>query len=551
MKLNRITAALVPTMLMLGTLPMVAQAQSYEVVELPTSDLSTNQFAGSIDNTGLILNILEERYNQPIDLSLINLDLVTLTDAEAAAQGNINGTDLGILTEILYGVTDSFSLFNQKLARYTAYKTDGTTAEYVNGFDSETEDTNGYTYSLNTELGDSYNGTYIVGSMPGPFEEISYVDENSDTTTYVVNNFLNRGFVQIDDNVSPLMPVDTTLGGISEANAINGNLQVAGYASVAVSDSVISSKAICDDPDERGDIALEACYYQIMNAMTDNITRRATIWQLDTAGNTISTQTYGLTFEPDTDVDIIFSSEALDINDNGQAVGTSPVPVQSTYSQAATLFQDGQTIRLLADDDLLPNRAIAINNDGIVVGYNTQVINSAARFKFFTYNINTDELIFPDDFFTSSTSVPRAINNSGIVVGDAESDAETRRRNGFIYDVNAKSFTNLNSLIECESEYEIMAANDINDDNEIVAEALVQRPYKDAKGEIVTDSNNEPITIDMLVAVKLVPTGGSPLECSVSDVEQADTERQGAALSTYALGALVLIGFIRRFKAKI
>ena len=548
MKLNRITASLLPTLLALSAVPMLAKAQSYEVVELPTSDLSTNQYASSIDETGLILNIVEERFNQPIDLSLINLDSLTLSDADAAAQGNFNGTDLSTITAALYTSTQSNSVFNQKLAQYVAVKTDGVSTEYINGFDTETDATNGFTYSLDTELGDSYNGTYIVGSMTGAFTQIPYINESGDELIYVVNDVKNRAFVQVDDYVAPLLPVDATLGGISEASAINSNLQVAGYSSVAVSDSVTSAIANCDDPDTRGDIPLEVCYYTIINEFESSLTRHATVWQLDTAGNTISTQSYGLTFEPDNDVDIIFSSVATDINNEGQAVGSTPVPIESTYMQAAAIFQNGQTQRLLADDDLLPNAAVAINDDGLVAGYNTVVINSATRFKFFVYNINTDELIFPDDFFTSSTSIPRAINNNGLVVGDAESDADTRRRNAFLYDVNANTFTNINTLIACDSDYEIMTANDINDNNEIVGEALVQKPFRNAKGEIVTDSNGEEVLVDTVIAVKLSPTGGSPVECELSDVEIADSTRQGASLGFFGLVGLLAFGIARRLK---
>lgn len=549
MKLNRITASFLPTLLALSTMPMFAQAQSYEVVELPTSDLSTHQFASSIDETGLVLSIVEERYNQPIDLSLINLDSLALSDPEAAAQGNFNGTDLSTITAALYSSTQQDSAFNQKLAQYTAYKTDGVSTEYINGFDTETEATDGFTYSLNTELGDSYNGTYIVGSMTGAFTQIPYINESGEELTYVVNSVKSRGFVQVDDYVAPLIPVDATLGGISKAVAINSNLQVAGYSSVAVSDTVTSSIASCDDPDTRGDIPLEVCYYSIINNFESNLTRHATVWQLDTAGNTISTESYGLTFEPDNDVSIIFSSVATDINNEGQAVGTTPVPIENTYTQAAAIFQNGQTQRLLSDDDLLPNAAVAINDDGLVAGYNTQIIGGSTVFKFFIYNINTDELTFPDDFFTSSISVPRAINNNGLVVGDAEPNADTQRRNGFLYDVNANTFTNINSLIACDSNYEIMTANDINDNNEIVGEALVQKPFRNAKGEIVTDSNGEEVLVDTVVAVKLVPTGGSPVDCELSDIEVAESTRQGASLSIFGIVALFAFGIARRLKS--
>ena len=106
----------------------------------------------------------------------------------------------------------------------------------------------------------------------------------------------------------------------------------------------------------------------------------------------------------------------------------------------------------------------------------------------------------------------------------------------------------INTLIACDSDYEIMTANDINDNNEIVGEALVQKPFRNAKGEIVTDSNGEEVLVDTVIAVKLSPTGGSPVECELSDVEIADSTRQGASLSFFGLVGLLAFGIARRLK---
>lgn len=559
MKLNRITALLMPTLMVLSAAPMLLHAQSYEVVELPTNDLSRNQFASSIDNTGMVLSIVNERFNQPIDLSLVDVDLISaLTDPDNAAQGVFNATDLAILTNIIYANTEANSQVGQKLASNTAYSVVGSDVNYIAGFDTQSDSTNGFTFSLETVLGDSVNGSHIVGTMAGPYEKIDFVNSSGTEITYVVNDFNSRGFVQVGDEAKELLPADTTLGGYSIANAINSSLQVAGTASTGLSDSVLSGIEACDDPDTRGDQPLEVCYFAIINTTSTNqftgavtntyetqISRSAAVWQIDNAGNTIATEVYGLTFEPDADSTIIFTSEATDINDNGQAVGYTPVPISTTFSRAAALFEDGVTTRLLADDDLLPNTATAINNDGIVVGTRSLIVNSATRTKMFVYNTNTDDLVFPDDFFLSSSSTPRAINNNGLVVGDAESDVETRRRNGFVYDINADTFVNLNDLLACDSEYEIITANDVNDNNEIIAEALVKRPFRNVKGEVLSEDEED--FVDTVIAVKLVATGDAPASCELSEEELVEVERQGASISIYGLFALFVFGMFRRF----
>lgn len=561
MKLNRITASFIPTLLILSAAPMLSYAQSYEVQELPSNTLSKNQFANSIDETGLMLSLVTSRYNQPVDLSLIDLASFNLTDLAAAQQGNFNAADLATVTTAIYANTTSAKPVGQKLSATSGYSTDGTDINYVFGLDSETQATNGYTYSLATKLGNSVNGTHIVGTMTGPYRQVEYTNEAGENITYVVSDYKNRGFVQIANDVKSLLSQDTTLGGVSEANAINVNYQVAGTSSIAVTEAVDTAIAACADDEIRSDIPIEACHYAILNATSTDrfegalaksyitqITQRATVWQLDSQGNTLSQEVYGLTFTPEDD-SIVFSTEAFEINDAGQAVGYTLVADNESFSQAAAVFENGETKRIVADDEQLPNFATAINNDGIVTGYITKRINRINRSKFFVYNNNTDSLEFPDDFFISSSSTPRAINNNGLIVGDAEIDPDSRRRNGFIYDINANTFVNLNTLTACDSSYDIIAANDINDSNEIIAEALVKRPARDSKGNVLLDSDSQEILTDVIITIKLNPTGADAQVCEPTEQDLSDIERQGAGMGILTLIGLCFIGIHRRFKA--
>ena len=322
MKVNRLTA-----MLMLSGCAFYANANSYEIEELPTAQLSYNQFAASIDDTGLMLTLLDQPFNPPIDLSLIDLDNLPLTDPEAAAQGNFNATDLAIIASQIVQSTSNLSPLGQKLASLVAYQTDGTDFSYVYGFDQQTEATDGFTFSQTVSLGDSVNGTHIVGTMAGPYSIIDYVDENEEEITFNVNSFNSRGFVQVGDQVTPLLSPSTAAGGFSEANAINDNLLVVGRSSTAVSESIETQIASCEDDEVRGDFPIEVCFFGIINnvstngftgAVTNvfevNNTRSATTWQVDNAGSVIERTVYGLTFEPDAESTTVFNSEAVDVN---------------------------------------------------------------------------------------------------------------------------------------------------------------------------------------------------------------------------------------------
>ena len=159
-------------------------------------------------------------------------------------------------------------------------------------------------------------------------------------------------------------------------------------------------------------------------------------------------------------------------------------------------------------------------------------------------------MVLPKDFFTGSASTARAINEKGLIVGEGEvethnDDANTpRRRHGFLYDINANTFTDLNDLLSCNSDYTVLEARDINDNNEISATALIKVPRRDSKGELMFGEDGEQLVEDVVRAVKLKPISGEIDDCS--KVEDK-VERKGAGFGIVSLFSMLLIGFTRQY----
>ncbi|MFT7089071.1 MAG: hypothetical protein ACJAU4_000870 [Glaciecola sp.] len=551
MKLNRIT-----TLLMLSSLPLLANSASYTVVELPSTALSLNQFGSSIDETGLVLTTLSNPFNPPIDLSLLDLSLFTLNDPEGAAEGNFEDADYQLIASFIYAQSQNNSLFGQKLSLQLGYKTDGTSAEYISGLDQGSDGTNGFTFAQTTTLGDSTNRTHIVGSMAGSYNQVPYTSTDVDGTEliYTVNEFSKRGFVQVGDNVTELVPEDTTAGGVSSAVAINANLQVAGATGIGASEGLTLAIESCVNEETRGDQPIEACLYTLRltdqtgsDRFSSSTIQRAAVWQMDANGELLTTTIYGLVFEPDDITTAVLSTSANAINDNGVAVGVSDAPFFERNDDTAVIFENGVTTRIIEDESLMPNAATGINNNGIIVGYQTYAVGQSLRTKMFTFDRNTDTLNFPNGFFINSSTIPRAINNNNLVVGDADSEAGegSRQKNAFLYNIDTDAFINLNSLVACDANVNIITADDINDSDEIVASALVKRPARNIQGEVISSEDGGGL-VDTMIAIKLIPTGNAPSDCSLTEEEVFASERQGAGVGFMTIIGLFIISVFRR-----
>ncbi|WP_051275278.1 DUF3466 family protein [Aestuariibacter salexigens] len=527
-----------------------AQAAKYQLVELPTSSLGANTFAQTIDEQGNVVVSVASPFNAPIDYSLIDFDNETiqanLTDVEAARSGNPNDEDyIWLVTNVVRpGLNSSFA---QQLQPFVSYVTDGVQVEYIAGFDQVNNELGGFTWSTATSVKDSLSGDFIVGTSTAPFFNVDYTDQNDNELTYVVREHARRGFVQVNGETKPLLAVENLIGGRSEANAINQGLAVAGGSTVEFTDALIDLAAECESDEDRGDRPIEACYDNLQDSLTSSSERRATIWQLDQFGNVIDTKVYPLLFTPEEDDTRRYVSSAVDINDNGVAIGSSNYLKNDFPYEAAVVFRDDTVTAMVDTEEETSSRGVAINNNNLATGVVGRTIVGQSRTKFFIHDVDSGETVFPDDFFPGSASVGLAINDNNIVVGTGEVDARLvpsseRRSEAFIYYHNEQLFQNLNDLLPCDSPFTLIQARGINNSNEIAADAIITRNQKDPLGNDVLDADGNPIPVTTVVAVKLIPTGGEIDDCGE---EEELLERQAGSTGLGFL-ATILLGLVAR-----
>lgn len=532
-------------------------AAQYKVVELPVSELGDNSFPTAINNAGEITVNLDGRYNPPIDTTLIDFESAVVIDG----LDNLDGVRGGDLSDddyewlYAYITANAESQTFQQIASLNSYLTTESYSDILTGFDTIDPNTDDYRNSATTEVRSINNFGYTVGVSQDGFYTVSYFSENYEYVSYVVNDFYSRGFAQIDGNVIELSPPDTTAGGLSDAFDINTSNQVVGIGTTEFSSEDLQTSAEnCADPTERGDVPEESCLRSLMINLSSNISslaqQRGIIWQLDEKGNVTDTYVLGMLIEPDENDVSIYSSSAVAINDYGVAVGTSPSYYQDSTSltSAAAIYQGESVSTINPDEEVYSSTAYDINNDHLVVGHIIKDVNGSTRTKFFVHDMEADLTLYPDDFFEGSSSVALSINNEGFVVGygESESSLSNRRTEGFIYDYKNDLFQGLNSLLECNSPYTIVQANGINDNNEIVATALVTDYERDIRGDVMYDEYGATIENEYAIAVKLEPiSGGSIDNCEVYEEEEV---RQGASLHGFLILNLASLVFIRRFR---
>ncbi|WP_088328494.1 DUF3466 family protein [Lacimicrobium sp. SS2-24] len=560
--------------LALACFSLGASAASYEIIELDAASKGVASFAAAAGAQGQAGVLVQTPFNPPIDVSLLNLDdnealRTQLNDPDAVEAGQISEEDLVVIYRFLIGSVPNNPLY-QKLGSIQSYLTDANGSEEVTGFDVTDADIGGLSRSVDTFVTD-INGTGdVAGYGSAPFTKYPWVNENDEALTYVARDFETRAFVQINGQTVPLVPEDTSLGGYSRANALTDNYLVAGEISTEANEILLDALDNCNDEDTRGDVPIEVCFNNIANGLESNYSRtldrfyqiRASVWQLDASGSIVDQTQYGISYQPEEDDTGVYASRAADVNEQGIAVGQSSHlnPFRdSVVRNYAAVFADGE-VKAFADQEDYSistlNRsntlsaATAINNNNVAVGYAVKTINGFDRTKFFTYDIDSEELVFPDDFFPGSASIARDINDQGMVVGEGEVDTviggSTRRRHAFLYDLNDQSFTDLNDVVACDSPYTLVQAHSINERGEIVAVATVSGVRKDITGEPVLDDAGNQIAEETVVTVKLAPIpGGSVEECDNAEDKQ---ERQGAGIS-WLLLPLMLLGF-RRFLSR-
>jgi hypothetical protein len=609
----------------LGAMGSVQAAPVYEIVNIEdfdlkgTLDTTRNGYAMAVNGTNELVGIAKG--TKKLAVEDIQGGIIDVVDGISPAVS----ITYSILTPI---IANNFTFVAEENSTPSPWKPtftsiNGTTAPgskdaanavIVNSVDS-------YFYGINDA------GTK-VGAYTGKQKTVPYVGDATNQSVWYYRDFELRGVAVINDAETPLLPpyttyvraanpsssiVETTveLGGLSVASAVNGNSQVTGYVSTALADFSAERINTCIDAALVAgavnptpiDICVQSQQYPVNNTRNIQYQTRAYVWQLD-AANTVTGTELPLGLTPPEGSTLVYTAQGLGINEAGTVAGRSHVHRNGNtdllYSDAAYWAKDSsgayQYSWVKMADDVFNSIAYDINDTGMLVGSYSQYIQGYARSKFFYLDTNTPDagIVTPDDFrvgLSDLSSKPKDINNKGQVVGYIETTFDKdkpRPKAGFLFDMNTKEFSNLNSLLTCESQgyakdaagnwvrnkvtitdntgnelsYEtdisVVEANSINEDGTIVGTAFISKPqYQvdslgnpilDANGKALfaLDGNGKPVTAFLPRMVVLKPTNSGAVCDLTKTVIEENYERKGAASFAW-LFALPLLWLRRRY----
>lgn len=565
------------------------QAATYEVTEV--NSISTNDNTTIIDEndsgesvligTGVTDFSVQYQYFSESDYDSI------VSNAEASnelffgigdiededALRNGNPTDNDEFWVLVYLQSNAGLFSSQQFGDSTVLvNIDGTTEEVVI-FDTTFENTGTLTRStVDTVTGITNNG-WIFGSGTAPYLPVTFTDDNNTDDTdddeidnYWIRDFDLRAFYSVDkgQTVIPLVPPESTYGGVSVISDMSDSGVAIGYASTDIPDNVTEflseTSEDCSSPEQLAELPEIVCIDLVLTqnqlTLSDLYSTNAFKWIIGADGTVTSQEALGQLITPHAEDTRGVSSFGQAVNDEGTVVGyadgwfksnvTSPSKDELRASTYAVVFKDNLVVELYPDhDDHFVSRANDLNNSGISVGY----ANNGSINEFFyidTSDIEDMDIVFPESFFEGSASTANSVNEDGFVVGSAdfESNIGTRRKHAFMYDINTDTFTDLNDFIDCNSDYTIVDANNINENNEILATAIIKINVTDTDGNNTFDEVGEPIFDEVARAIKLTPIDGEIESCSVED---DSVERQGASFGLFMPLILLLVGFRRKF----
>lgn len=530
-------------------------AAVYNVTEIDTYRSVVSAIPIALNEAGAVAVTGEFPYNPQIDLELIDFEAEfwqnNLTDIDSAQNGNFNADDLSFIVNYLR--SQEASKLVQRVAVDASYLWENTTLNQIHGLDQVDATFGDFSGSTDTFVKSINDSGVTVGRSEGVFSKLEYTNEEGTELTYVVQEYSTRAFVDLNGTVVGLVSESDLAGGFSEAMDITNGLLVAGYEVLEPTDvleELINES--CTDDEIRGDQPVEVCIQTQLDAgINFSHQIRGVMWQLDQSGNVIDKQQFGLPFTVAEDDTTLYNSTINAVNENaiGAGYATNFFDDNESIPRIYAAIFEGETVNSITDrSEYIDSLANDINEQNIAVGYASKQINGFTRTKFFIHDVASDATTFPDDFFPGSSSVARAINNDGMVVGEGEVDSDltnTRRRNAFIYDINNDLFQNLNDLIACNSPYNLVQAYDINDAGQIIATALVERNTLDIKAEEVVNDDGTNEASEMIVSVILDPIAGGEIEnCEPPDEDVQ--ERNSGSMGWGLLAIATLFGLRRR-----
>ncbi|AAZ27004.1 DUF3466 family protein [Colwellia psychrerythraea] len=585
-----------------------SHAATYEVVDKGNAENLEYTYGKKQNNQGVMAVAGTNIYNFPVQFEHLSetdfnsirsfalqfhdyqFGLDEIEDFEALKAGNPTANDLA-WTKLFLQDRNSSSQnpnFEYQIVGDTAAMTnlgDGSQSTEMRIFDTGFDGTYSAGSVITRSTVDVIEGVtdsnIAFGTASAPYLAMpEFTDSSGNLRTHWVREHGQRGFFSPDSGATiyPVLPIETRYGGgISAVFDMNENGSAVGYSSYKLSELreeyVLDETGGCADPGVVDDIPYEICVQKVQSGMYYIQAFKATL----SADNLVETEQLGLLVTPHVDDNRAFSSQALAVNNNGVAVGyahgwdandvTTPTSTQPLSGSYAVIFKEDELgnkvvfdfnqlhYRFNTNSVFSFSRALDINDNGLAVGYTHEISTSVKKFFYVDTTVPESEmeLITPKDFFTTSKSTAFAVNSTGIIVGEAEIESHNdstnnpRRTAGFLYDTSndAPVMTDLNTLLECNSEYNVLNASDINDEGLISATAVIKSDSYDAKGELRLDASGNAIRIDVVRAILLKPiTGGVIDDCS--EVEEK-VERQGASIGGIAILALFsLLGLRRR-----
>ncbi|ASM54223.1 hypothetical protein PNIG_a2173 [Pseudoalteromonas nigrifaciens] len=569
----------------LATMSTSALSATYQLTELGALEGAKLSYVTDVSESGHVIGIANGLYNLPVDIEHIDFTessiksaytsevnifersnkeiTFTLEDIEKNNAVATNADAHSFMVRFLANMSSSYQF--QKLSSLTAIKYDSGAAVEQTLFDISSPDYPGVTRSVTNFYNAVAEDGTTVGWGSAPYNKKDFTPENeNEAESWFTRDFIERGIIISESGVEvPLEPQFSEYGGTSQASDIvktaDGYI-VVGNMSLGIPQSRQTN--ITDNCDEKDEPFL-ACIEVINNQTTRGLfNKQATKWTLDNAFNITFTEVLGLALAPDDDEteNTTLISNALAVNSKGVAVGVSNTRYfdrESTILTMPAYFKDGEVIDFIEQrDDWQGGMSLAINDNNIITGYATKRLEGTLRNKFFYHDIATGTTVYPDSYFTSSSSYGNSINNQGYIVGEGEvgvSDS-SRRSAAFIYKIGDDKITNLNDLLPCYDMdgtssygYSMSEAKVINENNEIFGVATKTVEKRNSLGEVVTDVNGKTEYESVAVAVKLSPIPNGTIEdCAPPDAEVY--ERRSASFSWYGLLLLPLIAFRRVFR---
>ena len=561
-------------------------AATYQVIDKGAVSTLKYTYSQQENNNGEAAISGTEIYNFPVQFKYLDEDdfddivslaknsfesVFELNDIEnetALRAGNPTANDLSWVIRFLNA--RSTNTLYQKVGNVFAMTNFNGQTELFNVFDEKFAGTDDFTRSTQEFISGITDEGWVYGNASAPYLPVDFTESDGDEVTHWVRKFTTRGFFSPDGGASIVevlppsetdLPEDQRFGGESAILDISESHIAVGFGSTSIDqnaiDYITDDTGGCADPDVIDDLPFDVCVQRIISNVYNT---EAIKWTIDAQG-IVTSETLGHLVTPHEDDEREYVNYAQAVNNHGVVVGYAHGWIDENETQPsrnegretyAVVYKDGE-VKDFTDDHgkYFTSRAYDINDAGIAVGHTETFINGSRRSKFYHVDTNAEnmEMIMPTDFFNGSSSTARAINESGMIVGEGEIEthndqSSARRTHGFLYDMTAKTFTDLNDFLPCDSKYTVIEARDINDANEISATALIKVERRDSKGALMVDDKGEQLFEDVVRAITMKPTDGEIEDCS--EVEEK-VERQGAGFGITGLMLLMFAGLRRRF----